>query len=456
MRFLRRASDQTFLSLQVRNFRLYMIGQFVSISGTWLQSFALGYLVIVDLHGSAVDLAVTVALPFLPMLLLGPFGGAVVDRSSKRRILYLTQSAAGLLALTMGILVTTHEVSLTAIWTIGTLLGVINLFDNPARQSFVQEMVGKELLPNAVSLNSAMINMGRIVGPAIGGALLFVGIATCFYVNAVSFLALLGALALMRSSEITPIRTVARARGQIREGLRYVWCERRAARGARLGRPRRTARLQLHRDPAAPRARGPARHACGLLVHHLLDGARRPLGRPLRRAPLAADAQAPRRARAVLRRAHGGGRRSRRRCSSPASLIVPMGAASLAFVSTANATLQLNSKEEMRGRVMSLYAMGFLGTTPIGAIVIALVAAASSARVAIGVGAAANLVAFVFLTFAARTRATARGGDVAHRRRSGAYATRRGPSAPSGARARARRRCCAGSPRCRPRSSRSG
>lgn len=404
MKFLRRASDQTFLSLQVRNFRLYMIGQFISISGTWLQSFALGYLVIVDLHGSAVDLAVTVALPFLPMLLLGPFGGAVVDRSNKRRILYMTQSAAGLLALTMGILVTTHDVSLTAIWTIGTLLGVINLFDNPARQSFVQEMVGKDLLPNAVSLNSAMINMGRIVGPAIGGALLFVGIAACFYVNAVSFLALLTALVLMRSSEITPIRTVARAKGQIREGLRYVWANQELREV--LVSVVLVGLLAFNFTVTLPLLALGVLHGtradysfitCSMGLGGLVGGlfvAHR--SRPTRKLLgvlalcfgilMAAVAIAP----TVL---------------VACILIVPMGAASLAFVSTANATLQLNSKEEMRGRVMSLYAMGFLGTTPIGAIVIALVAAASSARVAIGVGAAANLVAFVFLTYAARSRA---------------------------------------------------
>lgn len=405
MKFLRRASDQTFVSLQVRNFRLYMIGQFISISGTWLQSFALGYLVVVDLHGSAVDLAVTVALPFLPMLLLGPFGGAVVDRSNKRRILYFTQSTAAILALTMGILVATHHVSLPAIWTIGVLLGVVNLFDNPARQSFVQEMVGKDLLPNAVSLNSAMINMGRIVGPAIGGALLFIGISACFYVNAASFIAVILALALMRSSEITPIRTVARAKGQIREGLRYVWADdelREVLASVVL-----VGLLAFNFTVTLPLLALGVLHGtradysfitCSMGLGGLLGGlyvAHR--SRPTRRllgllalcfgVLMAAVAIAPSVLVACL-------------------LIVPMGAASLAFVSTANATLQLHSREEMRGRVMSLYAMGFLGTTPIGAIVIALVASASSARVAIGVGAAANLIAFVFLTFAARARET--------------------------------------------------
>jgi MFS family permease len=404
VRFLRRATDQTFVSLHVHNFRLYFIGQFISISGTWLQSFAQAFLVVRVLHGSAVDLGITVALPFLPMLLLGPLGGVVVDRSNKRRILYLTQSSAGLLALSMGILVTTNHVSLHAIWILGTLLGVVNLFDNPARQSFVQEMVGKELLSNAVSLNSAMINMGRVVGPAIGAVLLFVGIATCFYVNAASFLALLVALALMRTNEITPIRTVARARGQVREGLRYAWGD--SELREVLASVVLVGLLAFNFTVTLPLLALTVLHGtnaayslvtCSMGLGGLLGGLyvahrSRPTRRLLARLALcfgvlmAGVAVAPSVLVACL-------------------VIVPMGAASLAFVSTANATLQLNSREEMRGRVMSLYAMGFLGTTPIGAVVIALVAAASSARMAIGVGAAANLVAFAFLALTARTRA---------------------------------------------------
>jgi MFS family permease len=219
----RRVTSKTFASLNVRNFRLYFIGQSISISGTWMQSLAQGWLVL-SLNGTTpIDLGITIALPFVPMLLFGPFGGLVIDRSNKRLVLFVTQSTAAMLALTLGVLVTTHHVSLPAIWTIAGLLGVVNLFDNPARQSFVQEMVGKEYLPNAVSLNSAMINGGRVVGPALGAGLLVIGVATCFYVNAASYLALLIALAMMRTSEITRIRTVTRAGGQVRAGLRYAW-----------------------------------------------------------------------------------------------------------------------------------------------------------------------------------------------------------------------------------------
>jgi len=368
---LRRATGRTFAALQVRNFRLYFVGQLISISGTWLQSFAQGFLVVQILRASAIDLGITIALPFLPMLLFGPLGGVVVDRSNKRHILYATQTAAGLLALTLGVLVSTHHVSLTAIWVVGALLGVVNLFDNPARQSFVQEMVGRELIPNAVSLNSAMINLGRVLGPAIGAALLFVGIAACFYVNAASFLALLVALALMRTDEITRIRTVVRAKGQVRAGLRYAWDDHELREvlasvvlGGLLG-----GLYVAHRARPTRRLLAVLALAFGLLM--------------------AALALAPTVAIACL-------------------AIVPMGAASLAFVSTANASLQLHSKEEMRGRVMSLYAMGFLGTTPIGAVLAGLIAEATDARVAIAVGAAANLLASAYLVTTARARAASR------------------------------------------------
>ena len=364
---LRRATGRTFAALQVRNFRLYFVGQLISISGTWLQSFAQGFLVVQILRASAIDLGITIALPFLPMLLFGPLGGVVVDRSNKRHILYATQTAAGLLALTLGVLVSTHHVSLTAIWVVGALLGVVNLFDNPARQSFVQEMVGRELIPNAVSLNSAMINLGRVLGPAIGAALLFVGIAACFYVNAASFLALLVALALMRTDEITRIRTVVRAKGQVRAGLRYAWDDHELREV--LASVVLVGLLAFNFTVTLP--------LFALSVLHGSSGAysvitcSMGLGGLLGGLYVAHRARPTRRLLAVLALAFGLLMAALALAPTVAIAclaIVPMGAASLAFVSTANASLQLHSKEEMRGRVMSLYAMGFLGTTPIGAV----------------------------------------------------------------------------------------
>ena len=404
---LRRATGRTFAALQVRNFRLYFVGQLISISGTWLQSFAQGFLVVQILRASAIDLGITIALPFLPMLLFGPLGGVVVDRSNKRHILYATQTAAGLLALTLGVLVSTHHVSLTAIWVVGALLGVVNLFDNPARQSFVQEMVGRELIPNAVSLNSAMINLGRVLGPAIGAALLFVGIAACFYVNAASFLALLVALALMRTDEITRIRTVVRAKGQVRAGLRYAWDDHELREV--LASVVLVGLLAFNFTVTLP--------LFALSVLHGSSGAysvitcSMGLGGLLGGLYVAHRARPTRRLLAVLALAFGLLMAALALAPTVAVAclaIVPMGAASLAFVSTANASLQLHSKEEMRGRVMSLYAMGFLGTTPIGAVLAGLIAEATDARVAIAVGAAANLLASAFLVATARARAASR------------------------------------------------
>jgi len=407
MRFFRSVSDKTFLSLHVRNFRLYFIGQSISISGTWMQSLAQAWLVL-TLHGtSGIDLGITVALPFVPMLLFGPFGGLVADRSDKRIMLYCTQSVAGLLALTLGILVTTHNVSLPSIWTLAGILGIVNLFDNPARQSFVQEMVGRELLPNAVSLNSAMINMGRVVGPGIGAAILaLVGIAACFYVNAASYVGVIVALAMMRSTEITRIRTVTRARGQVREGLRYAW---------------RTARIRevLASVVVVGTFAFNFSITLPLLTKHVLSGSATDYALIMCSMGLGglvgglyvAHRSRPTRSLltllavvfAVLMGAVA---------AAPTVLIacialVPMGAASLAFVSTANATLQLHSAEEMRGRVMSLYAMGFLGTTPIGALIVSSVADASNARVAIAVGAFATLSAAGMLYSTTRVRSGA-------------------------------------------------
>ena len=139
-----RATSRTFSALKVRNFKLYFFGQGVSVSGTWMQSVAQGWLVL-DLTGSGTLLGITVALQFLPMLLVGPWGGLVVDRSNKRTVLFLTQSAGGLLALTLAILTSIGEAKVGVVMAMAFGLGLVNLFDNPARQSFVQEMVGRDL-----------------------------------------------------------------------------------------------------------------------------------------------------------------------------------------------------------------------------------------------------------------------------------------------------------------------
>ena len=223
-----RAARQTFKALRVRNYRLYFFGQVISASGTWMHAVALGLLVLSDqLHGNGFNVGIVTALQFLPMLLLGSWGGLVVDRVDKRRLLYVTQAASGVLALALGLLVALGTVNMWEVYLISTLFGVVNLFDNPARQTFVSEMVGRDLMPNAISLNSVVMNSARVIGPAIGGILIFaVGLAACFLFNAASYVAVLVALFMMRPAELHQRPVVVRAKGQVRDGLRYVWSTR--------------------------------------------------------------------------------------------------------------------------------------------------------------------------------------------------------------------------------------
>ncbi|MGH2930198.1 MAG: MFS transporter, partial [Solirubrobacteraceae bacterium] len=222
---LRRAGERTFRALRVRNFRLYFVGQIISVSGTWMHSVALGLLILSDhLHGNGFDVGASVALQFLPMLLFGTWGGLVADRVDKRKLLFFTQGAAGLIALVFAVLTVTGAIRMWEVFVLQAVFGSVTLFTNPTRQAFVSEMVGRELLPNAVSLNSVVMNSARVIGPAIGGVLIYtVGFAACFFVNAGSYVAVIVALALMHSAELYRSGQVARARGQVREGLRYVW-----------------------------------------------------------------------------------------------------------------------------------------------------------------------------------------------------------------------------------------
>src|SRR3954454_8174653 len=159
---------RTFSSLSIRNYRLWVVGQGISLSGTWMQTVAQGLLVL-QLTGSGTALGLVIALQNVPVLLFGPWGGVVADRFPKRRILYVTQSVAGMLALLLGVLVIGHTVRLWMVYGIGLLTGIVTIFDNPARQTFVREMVGPAYLTNAVSLGSTEFNVARVIGPSIAG-----------------------------------------------------------------------------------------------------------------------------------------------------------------------------------------------------------------------------------------------------------------------------------------------
>ncbi len=392
MTTIRAAVHQTFSSLRIRNFRLYFTAQLISVSGTWMQTVAQAWLVL-RLTGSGVDLGIVVGLQFLPMLLFGPFGGLVADRTKKRHLLFVTQTGGGLLALALGVLVVTHHVELWQVYLLAGLLGVVNLFDNPARQTFIMEMVGRDDLPNAVSLNTVVMNASRVVGPAIGGVVITAfGLGVCFFVNAASYAAVIVGLSMMRSAELHPTERVVRAKGQIREGFRYVW----ATPGLRntllaialIGVFAYNFTVTLALLAKGTFHGGPGTYslltscmAVGAVVGGLIAAHRaRPTPRLLQVLALlfggllAAVALAPT---LVL----------------AAGLIVLMGAASIGFIGTANATLQLSADPAMRGRVMALYAMAFLGTTPIGAPLVGAIAQWTNPRVALLTGAVATVVA---------------------------------------------------------------
>ena len=303
------------------------------------------------------------------MLLFGPFGGLVADRVDKRRLLFVTQSAGGLLALVLGVLVVTGAVQLWQVYLLAALLGVVNLFDNPARQTFVIEMVGRDDLPNAVSLNTVVMNASRVIGPAIGGLIITVfGLGVCFFVNAASYVAVRD-----RSRDDAGRRIAPDPAGCSRPGAR-------SARGSATSGARRRSGTRC----SAVALIGIFAYNFTVTLALLGQGHLRRRGRrvlaprpPAWGSARSSAAWSP----PTGRGRHPGSCRCsrspsvpssprspwRRPCSSPASLIVAMGAASIGFIATANATLQLTAEPAMRGRVMALYAMAFLGTTPIGA-----------------------------------------------------------------------------------------
>lgn len=213
---------QAFSSLANPNYRRYTRGQAISLAGTWMQMIAQSWLVL-ELTGSATALGTVIALQTLPTLLLGPYAGVIADRMDKRRLMIGLQAAMGVLALALGLLTITGVVTLWQVYVLALLLGIDNCFENPARQSFVLEMVGPDDLRNAVSLNSVMVNVARVVGPAIAGIVISLGgIGLCFLLNAASFVAVIVSLVRLDTAALLPSIPAPRAPGQLREGFAYV------------------------------------------------------------------------------------------------------------------------------------------------------------------------------------------------------------------------------------------
>jgi len=404
------ALRRTFRSLRVRNYRLWFIGQTISVSGMWMQATGQDWLVLRLTH-SPVALGITAALQFLPVLVLGAYGGVIADRFDKRRVLVITQILFLLQALALGAVVAMGAVQLWMIWALALALGLVNVFDNPTRQSFAIEMVGADDLANAVGLNSVIVNGSRVVGPAIAAVLMIsahtvTGLAWVFFVNAATFAGVLVALFLMRPAELHRAARIPPTRGQVREGLRHAWgrWELRipllmmAVIGALAF--NFSVLLPLFSSDVFHRGTGSSgAGGFGLLLTTMGVGALAgSLGVASRRRP---------RFRLLILVTFAFGALSLGVALAPTFgaavvLLAPTGAAGVAFIALANTLIQLHSDAQMRGRVMALWAIVFLGSTPIGAPLAGLVAAHLGARAALGMGAVATLLAAAYGTAALR------------------------------------------------------
>ncbi|HYO20432.1 MAG TPA: MFS transporter [Dermatophilaceae bacterium] len=383
---------ETFSALSIRNFRLYFAGQSISMVGTWMQMVAQAWLVL-EITGSATWVGLTFAAQTLPILLVGPYGGLVADRTNKRSLLVALQVVMGVLALVLSVLTLTDTVLLWQVLGLAALLGLADAFEKPTRQSFLVEIVGPESVRNAVSLNSVMVNAARVLGPAVAGLVIAAGgLGVCFALNAASFVPVVLMLLAMDASLLRPAVPQPHERGQVRAGFAYVRRER------ELGVPLLmmaimgcfTYEFQVTLPYLArttfdgdSRTYGFMTAAMGLgaVLGGLYTAARGRTGiRTLVRSSILfgvlvlATALAPSATVALV-------------------LLVAVGAASVSLMARGNATLQLATAPEMRGRVMALWLVAFLGTTPLGGPVVGWVSSTFGARWGLVLGAAACFVA---------------------------------------------------------------
>ena len=386
------AIRHSFNSLEVPNYRRYFAGQLISLSGTWMQTVAAIW-VILTLTDSGVAVGLTTALQFLPMLLLGAWGGLLADRMPKRRLLITTQALMAIPAVGLFAVTATGVVTPWMVYRAVFAMGSVNAVDNPTRQSFVYEMVGPDRVVNAVSLNSVIVQAARIVGPAIAGILIAtVGVAPVFALNALTFVAMILALRGMDPGRLHAEPVAERAPGAIRAGLRYV-----------LATPELLVPLALmalvgtlgfnfqvvlpllakfsFESGAMTYAALVSAMAVGSIAGALVNGHRGRTGpRLIAGGALAFGASA------LLAAAMPS-------LALEIVMLALLGAASVTFAATINSTLQLAVTPEMRGRVMALYSVVFLGSTPIGAPLTGWLAQSYDPRIALVLAGASGLTA---------------------------------------------------------------
>ena len=392
---LRRAGT----SLAVPNYRRYFAGQIVSVSGSWMQRVAEMWL-IVQLTGSGAAVGFTAGLQFVPILLFGAWGGLIADRLPKRRVLMVTQALMALPALALWGLSAAGAVTPLIVYALVLVRGTVTAVDNPTRQSFVIELVGADRVVNAVSLNSVVVQSARIIGPATAGAVIaFAGVGACFAINALSFVAMLVALAGMDRAALGAAPVVQRARGELRAGLRYV--QRDPGLWIPLGMMALVGTLSFNFQVLLPLLASQTWH--GTATTYALLTAAMAVGSVA--GALAAGARGRVSPRILVGAAIGFGALELLAAAAPSLplqvlALVPLGAMTVTFSAGINSTMQLAVTPAMRGRVMALYSMVFLGSTPIGAPLVGWLAEVAGPRAGMALGACAALTAAALASLA--------------------------------------------------------
>jgi MFS family permease len=392
--------------LREHNLRLYFTGQVISQVGTWMQLLALPWLVLHLTHSGAA-VGIVTGIQFAPILIGGAWSGVLIDRLDKRRVLFVTTTLAGLVALALSAVVFVRVDSIGLITVLAFLGGAVNAVDNPARRALVPELVEPGDVTNAVALNNAVFTSARVVGPAIAGVLIAtVGIGWCFLLNAVSFLAVLVALEAMRPGEFHPAPRITKAKGQLREGLRYAWSTPIVRLALLMTAVIGT--LSFNYQVVLPLLAKESFHASagqfgimyavtgvGSLVGALIAAHRgRVSGRVMGFS-------------AILFGVAMTGAAIAPTLTVECIVLVPMGAAGMMFFSMASGACQDVENVVMRGRVTALFSVAFIGSTPIGSPIVGAVAQVLGPRYGLAIGAAAALATGVAALSALRRARTA-------------------------------------------------
>lgn len=391
-----------FASLRIRNYRLYFGGQTISVAGSWMQNIAVGWLVL-ELTGSGTILGFVTAAKFVPLVVFGSWGGLVADRVDNRKLLLWTQVIQATLTAALAALVWSGAVTVELLVVLVFTSGLVNVLDGPSRQSLIPQLVSRDLVHNAIALNSVTLNLARIIGPAIAGVLItYLGLTPCFVVNALSFCPVIVSLLLLRTSEMIPVKRQVRGRGQIRQGISYI------RRTPSLAQPMIMVAVvgtlawefpvtlpllttMVFDQTASGYATAMAFLAGGSLIGGLIVARSHHIGA---------------RGIAVWCVACGVTITGAALAPTLALLHVALmfvGASVTSFNAGAKTVLQLRSEPEFRGRVMALWQISWQGTAVIGAPIVGWIGSVAGARYALLIGGIAAAAAGLAVVVARRT-----------------------------------------------------